>query len=155
VSYAAVALHFCPKKRRSYQRSKITSVLRTKTVTDRYVNRLVWVYYQEISNCCNQFWLTNRLMTSVTDRLLIMYGNCCDSFFFVTAAVYSWSQDFFIWLMWTAFSWWIRSPTAYFIRQILWNFFWLAKSLSHTWQFATITSWAWQFFEHKVVQRHI
>jgi len=49
------AVHFCPKRCRTRQISKITSILRTKTVTNCcYVNRQInrSLFYQQISNFC-------------------------------------------------------------------------------------------------------
>jgi len=68
VSCAPFALHFSPKRCWSHLISWITCVLRTETVTNRYVN----------SRLADVMWLfdllTDRLTPSVTDRLLIMYG---------------------------------------------------------------------------------
>jgi len=43
--------------------------------------------------------LNDRLVPSVTDRLLIMLGILLQQLFFVAAVVYSGSWDFFIWPM--------------------------------------------------------
>jgi len=58
VSYVPFALDFCPQRYRML------------------IGRLMWVYYQQISNCCRPvftYWL-DRLTPSVTNRLLIVYG---------------------------------------------------------------------------------
>jgi len=53
VSYTLFALHFCPQRCRTRQISKITCVLLAETVTNCcYIDRLMWVYYQQLSNCC-------------------------------------------------------------------------------------------------------
>ena len=53
VSYTSFALHFCPLRCRSRQISWITCVLQTEAVINRarLTGRLMWVNYQEISNC--------------------------------------------------------------------------------------------------------
>jgi len=96
VSYTPFVLHFCPERCRSHQVSWITCVLQTETVIkrDMLIGRLVWVNYQEISNCCRPvltYWLT----PSVTDWLLIMYGILPRQLFCVAAVLYSGSWDFF------------------------------------------------------------
>jgi len=54
VSYAPFALHVCPQRCRTRHISKITYVLRTKTVTNYVcvIDTLMSAYYQQISNCC-------------------------------------------------------------------------------------------------------
>ena len=93
MSYTPFALHFCPQRCRSRQISWITCVLQTKTVIKHvtWTGRLMWVNYQEISNCCRPVLtlLTDRLTPSVTDWLLIMYGILPRQVFFVAAVVYN------------------------------------------------------------------
>jgi len=74
VSYIPFAVHFCPQRCRICQISKIVSVLRTEAVTSccYVIGRLMSAYYQQISNCCRPV-STDRLATSATDQLLIMY----------------------------------------------------------------------------------
>jgi len=72
VSYTPFSLHFCPQRCRSRQISWITCVLQTLTVIKRCcVNRqIVWVNYQEISNCCRPvltYWLTDWRRQWLTD----------------------------------------------------------------------------------------
>ena len=72
VSYTPYALHFCPQRCRSRQISWITCVLLTKTVIKRCCanSRLMWVNYQEISNCCRPvltYWLTDWRRQWLTD----------------------------------------------------------------------------------------
>jgi len=72
MSYTPFALHFCPQRCRSRQINWITCVLQTKTVIKRcYVNsRLMWVNYQEVSNCCRPvltYWLTDWRRQRLTD----------------------------------------------------------------------------------------
>ena len=100
VSYTPFALHFCPQRCRSRQISWITCVLQTKLLLS-VAMIIMWVNYQEISNCCRPvltYWLTD-WSQSVTDWLLIMYGILPRQLFFVAAVVYSGSWDFFIWPM--------------------------------------------------------
>jgi len=54
----------------------IPSVLRTETViVDMLISRLMWVYYQNIPNCCRpDLTYSHDRLPSVTDQLLIMYG---------------------------------------------------------------------------------
>ena len=93
VSYAPFALHFCPRKCRSCQISKITCVLWTETVTSRcyVIGRLMSAYCQQISNCCRSvltYSLTDWCHQWLTDcwpRTAL----CVDIFFFVIAVVYS------------------------------------------------------------------
>ena len=77
-SYATFALDFCPLRRRTLRISKISCLLRTETVTAcSYVNRQInmSLISTNIKLLQTSFdLLTDRLMLSVTDRLLIMYG---------------------------------------------------------------------------------
>ena len=103
VSYTPFALDCCPQRCITHQISKIISVWQTKTVTDCcYVNRQISVsllatnikllYAQTSSDL-----LTDRLMLSVTDQLLIMYGIllqhvllCCSSCVQSITEVFTW-----------------------------------------------------------------
>jgi len=73
VSYTPFVLHFCPERcSRSRQVSWITCVLQTETVlsVDMLIGRLVWVNYQEISNCCRPvltYWLAGWRHQWLTD----------------------------------------------------------------------------------------
>ena len=85
VSYAPFALDFCPQRCRTRQISKITCILRTETVThccyvNRHINmRLLSTNIKLLQTSFDL--LTDRLMPSVTDRLLIMYGILLQWFF--------------------------------------------------------------------------
>ena len=72
VSYTPFALHFCPQRCRSRQISWITCVLLTKLLLSvaMLTGRLMWVNYQEISNCCRPvltYWLTDWRRQWLTD----------------------------------------------------------------------------------------
>jgi len=72
-----IALHFCPRRCITRQINKIPCVLRTETAPNHcHVNRLINVSLLS-TNIKLQYTsfdlLTDRLMPSVTDRLLIMY----------------------------------------------------------------------------------
>jgi len=79
----------------SLQRDQRTNVPTVSYWLQLAVGRLMWVYYQQISNCCRPVFdlVTDRLTPSVTDRLLIMYGILLPDLFF-TAVVYNRSWDF-------------------------------------------------------------
>jgi len=74
MSYAPFTLDFCPQRCRTRWISKITCVLQVKPllIVLVLIGRLMWVYYQQISNCVRPV-LTYRLTPAVTDRLLSMY----------------------------------------------------------------------------------
>ena len=99
--WAKFAMHFCPQRCRSRQISWITCVLHRLLLSLAVLTgRLMWVNYQELSNCSRPaltYWLT--VMPSVTDWLLIMYGCLPRQLFFVAAVVYSGLWNFFIWPM--------------------------------------------------------
>jgi len=77
---------------------EITCILQTETVTDFcYVNRQINVSLlsRNIKLLQTSFdLLTDRLVLSVTDRLLITYGILLQQLFFVVAVVNSGSWDF-------------------------------------------------------------
>jgi len=55
----------------------------------------MWVYYQQISNCCRPVLITDwQTDTSVTDRLVSTYDILLRQHFFVGTVVYSGSLDF-------------------------------------------------------------
>ena len=98
VTYAPFVIHFWLQRCRTHQISKITCVLRTETVTsccyvNRQMNKLIINKYQ---TAVDQFWLTDRVMPSVTDQLLIVYGRLLWHLFFVTAIAYSQSWHFYV-----------------------------------------------------------
>ena len=52
------------------------------------IDRLMWVYYQQISNCCrpvSTYWYTCHQLIDCWSCTAF----CCDVFFFVTAVVYN------------------------------------------------------------------
>ena len=93
VSYAPFTLDFRPQRCRTRWISKITCLLLTETVTDCcYVNRQINVSL--LSRNIKLLWtsfdfLIDRLMPSVTDRLLIMYGIMLQHFFSLLQQLYS------------------------------------------------------------------
>jgi len=103
-SHAPFALDFCPQRRRTRWISKITWVLWTETVTDccTLIGTLMWVYYQQISNCSRSVltywqtdaisnWLTADLYGILPQRLFLCYNSCLQSIMGFT------------WLVWTFF----------------------------------------------------
>jgi len=85
---------FVLKRCWSRQIKWITCVLRTETVTTHcYVNRHINII-NKYQTAIDQFWLTDRLMPSMTDRLLIVYDILLRKLFFAVAVVYSGSWDF-------------------------------------------------------------
>jgi len=96
------ALHFCPQRCRSRQISWITWIWQTETVINRWcvkTGRLMWVNYQEISNCCRPVltywqtdavndWLTADHVRHFTATAFLCCGSCV-----------RWVIGFFIWPM--------------------------------------------------------
>ena len=91
------ALTLCPRRCRHRQISKITSVWRTEMllIVVMLIGRLMWFYYQLISNCCRSVlthWLTDwrrQWLADCWSRTVDSASFCCDIFFFVTPVVYS------------------------------------------------------------------
>ena len=81
VSYTPCAIDLCPQCCRTRQISKITCVWWTETVT--LMGRLMWVYYQQISNCCRPvliWWLADICHQRLTDCWSCT-AFCCNIFF--------------------------------------------------------------------------
>jgi len=108
VSCAPFALHFFRQRCWSRQINWITCVLRialcirteTVLVVVMLIGRLMWVYYQQIPNCCRPdltYW-QDRLMPSVTGRLLIMYGILLQELFLLWQLC-TVGHEIFIWPM--------------------------------------------------------
>jgi len=132
MSYAPFTLNFCPLKCRTRQISKLTCAWRTETVTNCcYVNRQTGVFiinkYQTASTSFDL--MTDRLMPSVTDWMLIMYSIlvtatsfsllqelCCVQS--ITGFLYGWCKHYFV----------SELNNEYFTRQIYKTVFWVAKS---------------------------
>jgi len=98
VSYTPFALHFCPQRCRSRQISWITCVLQTETVA-MLTDRLIWVNYQEISNCCRPvltYWLTDWRCQWLTGCWSCT-AFCRDSFSLLRQLCTVGHEIFFIW----------------------------------------------------------
>ena len=152
-SYAPFALDFCPQRCKTRWISKITCLLRTETATNlSCVNRQInLVYYQLISNCCRPvltYWLTDWHHQWLTVWLLIMYGILLQHLFCYSSCVQSIIRFFYMadmnpFLLLNKIM--NILPQKYFKTVYQW--------LSLTWRFASITSWALQFFEHRYFTR--
>jgi len=84
VSCAPFALHFCHQRCWSRQIGWITCVLRQKLllIVVTLTGRWMWVYYQQISNCCRPvltYWPTDWRYQWLTDYWSCR-AFCCDSF---------------------------------------------------------------------------
>jgi len=95
VSCAPFSLHFCPQRCWSRQISWIIWYYGQKVflIVVMRIGRLMWVYYQQTSNCCRPvltYWPTDWRH----QWLLIMYSILLRQLFFVAAVVYSGSWDF-------------------------------------------------------------
>jgi len=106
------------------------------------IGRSVWVYYQEISNCCRPvltYWLTDLCYQWQTDWWSCT-AFCCNVFSFLQQLC-TVDNGIFIWLVWTSFllvNYIINMlPDKYF--KIV---FWMAKSYTAVW---SVTSWALWF----------
>ena len=95
VSCAPFSLHVCPQRCWSRQISWIIWYYGQKVflIVVMRIGRLMWVYYQQTSNCCRPvltYWPTDWRH----QWLLIMYSILLRQLFFVAAVVYSGSWDF-------------------------------------------------------------
>ena len=148
VSCTPFALHFYPQRCLSLQISWITCVLCTEIVTNQcYVNRQITVsIINKYQTTVDQFWLTDQQTKVISDWLTDCWSCtafCCDSFpllwqlctvgdgNFYMADVNNFLLINYIMLI---------STDIYFKTVFEWQ--------SLAWQFASLTPWALQFFEH-------
>ena len=107
MSYASFALRLLSSKMQNSLDIKITCLLQTETVTDCcYINRQITVslLLTNIRLLQASFdLLTDRLMPSVTDRLLIMYGILLQHLFLCYSSCIQLIMAFFKLLVWTSF----------------------------------------------------
>ena len=89
------------------------------------IGRLMWAYYQQISNCCRPvltFWLTDLCHQRLTD--------CWSCTAFCSLIFFCYSKwlfmRVFIWLMWTSLWQWIKY-CLFYQTNILKQFFWVAS----------------------------
>jgi len=92
------------------------------------IGRLMWAYYQQISNCCRPvltFWLTDLCHQRLTDCW------SCTAFCSIIFFCYSkWLfMRVFIWLMWTSLWQWIKY-CLFYQTNIPKQFFWVALSMA-------------------------
>jgi len=141
VSYAPFTFDFCPQRCKTHQINKIPCVLLTETVTDYcYVNRQINVslLLRNIKLLWTSFdLLTDRLMPSVTDRLLIMYGILLQHLFLCYSNCVQSIMGFYIWLGVNSFFVSELNNEYSLPNKYLKTVF---KWLNITWQFASITS---------------
>ena len=128
MSHTQFGLDVCLQRWRTHPINKITCVLLLETVVIVVLltDTLMWVYNQQISDCCRpvltqnwstDFWLTDyRLTPSVTDRVLIMYSIFRWHLFLCYSSCVQSVLGLFIWLMWRFFA--CKLNNVYFTRQI-------------------------------------
>ena len=132
VSYTPIALHFCPQRCRSRQISWITCVLQTETVIKRcymLTARLMWVNFQEISNCCRPvltYWLTDLIHQWLADCRSFI-GHSATTFFSFLQKLCT--VDNWIFLHgWCKHHFVNELNNEYFAKQYFETVFWIVKS---------------------------
>ena len=109
----------------------------------------MWVYYQQIWNCCRPvltYWQTDAISNWPTADHVRDFAATS---FSLLRQLYTVDNGIFLWPMWTSFCYWINQ-WIFYQTDILIEFF---EWLSLTWQFASITSWAWRFSRHIYISK--
>ena len=116
------------------------------------IGRLMWVYYQQMSNCCRPVltsWLTDVCHQWLTDCWSCMTF-CCDSFSFICCgSCVQWVMGFLIYgrckQLFVS-----ELNNAYFSKHLTENSVWVAKSCITV---CFTYSWKWRVFEHRYFTR--
>jgi len=148
---------FFHQRCRTRQMGRTTCVWRTEIISNCcFVNRQIHLTLlpANIKLLQTSFdLLTNRLIPSPTDRLLIMYGILLRHLFLCCSSCVQWVMRFLIWLMWTSFCYWTQYCLFHQTNILKQCFEWLSLTQQRQ-HLAALTPRALRFYEqifYKVV----